>query len=195
MRKIKLNKIKGIIINMDEKSTPIESLNNRSDDSEVVNKILSKYNNLQDGSTTIETPNNIAEMENNYENRNLNKEIYDLNSNNIQYKEHYQNDLNRRSQYQKLDDVNENENDYEEYEEEYEVIETPLWKRILNEIRIPLFIFLVILILFNCTFDKLLLSKIPKLGNQFNECNTYGFLLKVFVVSLLSYILIKFIRF
>ena len=191
MRKIKLNKIKGIIINMDEKSTPIESLNNRSDDSEVVNKILSKYNNLQDGSTTIETPNNIAEMENNYENRNLNKEIYDLNSNNIQYKEHYQNDLNRRSQYQKLDDVNENENDYEEYEEEYEVIETPLWKRILNEIRIPLFIFLVILILFNCTFDKLLLSKIPKLGNQFNECNTYGFLLKVFVVSLLSYILIK----
>jgi len=32
---------------MDEKSTPIANLNNRSDDSEVVNEILNKYNHLQ----------------------------------------------------------------------------------------------------------------------------------------------------
>ena len=33
---------------MDDKSTSIASLNNKSDDSEVVNKILTKFNNLQD---------------------------------------------------------------------------------------------------------------------------------------------------
>ena len=38
---------------MDDKSTPISSLNNKSDDSEVVNQILNKYNNLQDGQTNI----------------------------------------------------------------------------------------------------------------------------------------------
>jgi len=30
---------------MDDKSTPIENLNNKVDDTEVVNKLLSKYNN------------------------------------------------------------------------------------------------------------------------------------------------------
>jgi hypothetical protein len=183
---------------MDDKSTPIESLNNRGDDSEVVNQILSKYNNLQNGQTTIPPPNNIAQMENQFENRNLNKEMYDLSSKNEAYKDHYEKEIQRSSQYQKgqqNQEVQENYNDYEEYEEEYEVIEIPLWKRILNEIRIPLFIFIIILLLFNCSFDKLMVNKIPKLGTQFNECNTYGFLLKAFIVSLLSYILIKFIRF
>ena len=185
-------------MDMDEKSTPIDSLNNRGDDSEVVNQILSKYNNLQDDqSTTIPTPNNIAQMEKKMEDRNLNNEIYNLNSNNVQYKEHFEKEQQRTNQYQnhKPQEIVENYNDYEEYEEEYEVIEIPLWKRILNEIRIPLFIFIMLLILFNCSFDKFLIGKLPRLGTQFNECNTYGFLLKAFVVSLLSYILIKFIRF
>ena len=182
---------------MDEKSTPIDSLNNRGDESDVVNQILSKYNNLQNGQTNIPPPNNIAQMENQYENRNMNKEIYDLNSNNVAYKDHYEKEIQRTNQYQKPQqqiEIADNENEYDEYEE-YEVVEIPLWKRILNEIRIPIFIFIIILILFNCSFDKLLLSKIPKLGNQYNECNTYGFLIKAFIVSLLSYILIKFIRF
>jgi len=185
---------------MDDKSTPIESLNNnRNDNPEVVDQILSKYNNLQNGQTTIPAPNNVVQMETEFENRNLNKEMYDLSSKNVAYKEHYENEMQRASQYQKpqqrQEEIIENNDDYEEYEEEYEVIEIPLWKRILNEIRIPLFIFIILLLLFNCTFDKLLVSKIPKLGTQFNECNTYGFLLKAFIVSLLSYILIKFIRF
>lgn len=182
---------------MDEKSTPIDSLNNRGDESEVVNQILSKYNNLQNGQTNIPAPNNITQMENQFENRNMNKEIYDLNSNNIAYKDHYEKEMQRSNQYhkpQQQQEIADNENDYEEYEE-YEVVEIPLWKRILNEIRIPIFIFILILILFNCSFDKLLLNKIPKLGNQFNECNIYGYLIKAFIVSLLSYILIKFIRF
>jgi len=89
---------------------------------------------------------------------------------------------------------NDNEEDYEDDYQEYEVVQVPLWKRIVNEIRIPLFIFIIILLLSNCTFDKLLLSKLPVLGNQFNECNTYGFLLKTFLIALLSYICIRFIR-
>lgn len=182
---------------MDEKSTPIDSLNNRSDDSEVVNEILSKYNNLQDGQTTIYPPNNVQNMENQFENRNLNKEIYDLNSNNDAYQEHYQKEMERtkvNNQQYIQQNTQEDYGDDEEYEE-YEVVELPLWKKILNEIRIPFFIFIFILIFYNCTFDKFLLSKIPVLGNKFNECNTYGFLLKTFLISILSYIFIRFIRF
>ena len=180
---------------MDDKSTPIESLN-RNDDSEVVNQILNKYNNLGNTETTIPPPNpNITQMENNFENRNLNQEMFDHSSNNIAYKQHYENELKRTS---KLN-MNQNIEDQDEYEdddyEEYEVVEIPLWRRILNEIRIPLFIFIFIILISNCSFDKLIIKKVPFLGNEFNECNTYGFLLKAFLISVFSYLLIKFIRF
>ena len=184
---------------MDDKSTPIESLNNKGDESEVVNQILTKYNNLQDGQTSLPPLNsNINEMENQFENRNLNKEIYDLSSNNTQYQDHYQKEIKRVSQYnnannQQYDD-NEQYEDDEEYDE-YEVIELPLWKRILNELRIPFYIFIFILLFFNGSFDKFFINKVPFFGNQYNECNTYGYLLKVFVISLLSYLFIRFLRF
>jgi len=194
-----MNKYNNKNIYMDEKSTPISSLNNKSDDSEVVNQILSKYNNLQDGQTSIPPlNNNIPIMENQFENRNLNQEMYNLNANNVAYKDHYQKEMQRvQSQQQPNNqdyDNDDNEEDYEDDYQEYEVVQVPLWKRIVNEIRIPLFIFIIILLLSNCTFDKLLLSKLPVLGNQFNECNTYGFLLKTFLIALLSYICIRFIR-
>jgi hypothetical protein len=169
---------------MDEKSTPIESLNNKVDDTEVVNKLLSKYNNLQDNHETI------PEMEEKFENRNMNEEIYNLNSNNIVYKDHHKKEIQRINNSPQY-----TEDQYEDDEEsEYEVIEIPLWKRIVNEIKIPVFIFIFILFFFNCTFDKYLLNKVPILGNKFNECNTYGFLLKAFLISLLSYLFIRFIR-
>ena len=86
----------------DDKSTPISSLNNR-DDSEVVNQILNKYNNLQDGQTTITPPNsNIPVMENQFENRNLNQEIYNISSDNVQYNDHYQQELKRTKQQQNV---------------------------------------------------------------------------------------------
>ena len=177
---------------MDEKSTPIESLNNKGDESEVVNQILSKYNNLQDGQTNIPpVNNNIPQMEQQFENRNLNQEIFNLNSNNVAYKDHHQKEMQRayppQQQY-------ENEDVYEEDYEEYEVVELPLWKRILNEIRIPFFIFIFILVFFNCSFDKFLINKVKFFGNQFNECNTYGFLLKAFLIAVISYIFIRFVR-
>ena len=180
---------------MDDKSTPISSLNNRND-SEVVNDILSKYNNLQDGNTNISPlDNNMNQMENQFENRNLNKEIYNLNSNNVAYKEHYEKELARTNQTNNQNNNIEEETYEEDYEDEYEIVEIPLWRKVLNEIKIPFFIFIFILLISNCTFDKILLRKIPYLGNQYNECNTYGFLLKAFLISLFSYILIRFVRF
>jgi len=182
----------------DDKSTPISSLNNR-DDSEVVNQILNKYNNLQDGQTTITPPNsNIPVMENQFENRNLNQEIYNISSDNVQYNDHYQQELKRTKQQQNVYNTYENEDDDEdsseedEYEE-YEIVQVPLWKRIMNELRIPLYIFILILLFFNCTFDKKLIKFFPKLGNPFNECNTYGFLLKSLLISIISYLLIKYL--
>ena len=187
---------------MDDKSTPISSLNNNmtpdtNSNSNVVNQILNKYNNLQEtNENTLPPPNpNIAVMENNFENRNLNQELYNLKSNNIQFKEHHDKEMQRLSVQQPTHQQQKNI-EFEEEDEyvEYEVEELPLWKRIINEIRIPFFIFIFILCIFNTSFDKLLITKIPFFGNQFNESNIMGFLLKAFIVSLLSYILIRFVR-
>jgi hypothetical protein len=177
---------------MDDKSTPISALNNKSDDSEVVNQILNKYNNLQDGQTNIPPVNpTIPQMENKFENRNLNQEIYNLSGDNVAYKSHHEKEMQRISQ---QNQPQYEEDQYEEDYDEYEVIEVPLWKRIVNEIRIPFFIFIFIIIFSNCSFDKFLITKVPLLGNQFNECNTYGFLLKALFISILSYIFIRFVR-
>ncbi len=173
---------------MDDRSTPIESLNNNSaDDSEVVNNILSKYNNLESSDSNIE------HMENKFENRNLSQEIYNLNSNNVAYEQHYKKELDRTKRMQN-DDDDDVEDYQDEYEDEYEIIEVPLWRRVLNEIRIPLFIFIFIVIFSNCGFDKMLIKKLPIFGNPYNECNTYGFLFKACLISILSYLLIKFVR-
>ena len=40
----------------DSKSTPIASLNNKKDDSNVVNEILTKYNNLQENPEGVLPP-------------------------------------------------------------------------------------------------------------------------------------------
>jgi hypothetical protein len=181
---------------MDEKSTPISSLNNKADESEVVNQILNKYNNLQDGQTNIPpVNNNIPVMEKQFEDRNLSQEIYNLNSNNVAYQDHYQKELQRtKQQNQPIQQDDTDEQQYEEDYEEYEVIQIPLWKRIVNEIRIPFFIFICILLFSNCFLDKFLIGRLPSLGNQFNECNTYGFLLKAFLTAIVSYLLIRFIK-
>ena len=179
---------------MDEKSTPISSLNNKNDESEVVNQILTKYNNLQDGQTSIPPLNpNVQQMETDFENRNLNKEIYNLNSNNVAYQDHYQKEIQRTNP-QQNQQYEQDDNQYEEDYDEYEVVEVPLWRRILNEIRIPFFIFIFILVFFNGSFDKFFINKVPFFGNQYNECNTYGFLLKAFLISVLSYLFIRFIH-
>jgi hypothetical protein len=183
---------------LDEKSTPISSLNNKGDDSDVVNNILQKYNNLEQGT-------NINELEAKFEDRNLNKEIYDISSDNTQYKEHQAREMQRINKQKQVEyeedleydeqnnDPNNDPNNEDEYVE-YEIEEQPLWRRILNEIRIPVFIFIFAIVFFNSTFNKILVQKIPLLGNQFNDCNTYGFLIKAFLLSFISYLFIRFVR-
>jgi len=188
---------------MDEQSTPISSLNNRNDESQddnssVVSNILNNYNNLQENNSG-ELPSlrpDLTKMENEFENKNMNQGIFQHSSNNVAYKKHYDSELDRVGKLNKKNEEQDEDDDDEEDEyEEYELVEIPLWRRLLNEFRIPLFIFIFILIFFNCSFDKQLIKRVAFLGNQFNECNTYGFLFKAFFVSLLSYLLIKFIRF
>ena len=74
---------------MDEKSTPLSSLNNKPDDSDTVNQILSKYNTLQNNEGTMPSKDsNIPKMEEAFENRNLNSEMYKLKADNSQYAQH-----------------------------------------------------------------------------------------------------------
>ena len=177
----------------DDKSTPLSNLNNKSDDSQVVNDILSKYNNLQDGQEgTLPPANpNIPQMEKEFESRNMNEQLYNMNADNTQFKEHSQNEQMRLNQMNKP--VEEEYADEEDYDE-YEIEEMPLWKKIVNELRVPLLIFLMIIVFMSTNFDKTLIKKLPFLGDQFNEVNTKGFLLKALICSLIAYVLIRFIR-
>tara|TARA_B110000037_G_C17096294_1_gene496103 strand:- start:44 stop:613 length:570 start_codon:yes stop_codon:yes gene_type:complete len=186
----------------DEKSTPISSLNNKPDESDTVNQILSKYNTLQENNnnTIPSQDKNIPEMEQKFESRDLNKEAYDLKADNTQYQQHAQSENQRlqqlNTQEQKYENNIRDDEDYDDDEsyEEYEMEELPLWKKITNEIRVPLFIFLSILAVMSTYSNKMLISKVPFFGNEYNELNTKGFLVKAFICSLIAYILVRFIR-
>lgn len=178
----------------DDKSTPLANLNNKKDDSKVVNEILSKYNDLQENNDGTLPPadSNIPNMEKEFENRNMNDQLYNMSSDNTQFRDHSENEKRR---IQTMNETPEEEyfSDDEDFDE-YEVEELPLWKKIVNEIRVPLFIFLMILVFMSSTMDKTLIQKLPMLGNQFNEINTKGFLLKALLCSLIAYVIIRFIR-
>ena len=178
---------------MSDKSTPISSLNNKKDDSNVVNDILSKYNNLQENPEGTLPPINpeISQMEKDFESRDMNNQLYNMNSDNTQFKEHSENEIRRISSINKPP---QEEYFEEEDYDEYEIEELPLWKKIVNEIRVPLFIFLMILLFMSSMMDKTLIKKVSFFGDQFNEINTKGFLLKAIICSLVAYVLIRFIR-
>ena len=180
-----------------DQSTPISRLQNDGD-ADVVNNILNKYNNMQNNNGGAS---NIEQLEQKFENRDFNKEIFDGRNDPTPYKEHYAKEKERIERFQNPvpdgdgdADGDDMEQQYEEYEE-YEVIELPLWKRVLNELRTPIFIFLIILVLFNAPFDKLYITYLPFFGNKYNECNTKGFLIKALLVALISYVCIRFIKF
>ena len=196
---------------MDDKSTPISSLNNNIDESEIANKMIQQFSSNLGGGMQQTTPLNqlnqsadipplnpqISQMEQNFENRNLNQEIYGLNTSDVNTAEHRRRELNRlrKQQMEDEDDEEDEDDDEDELYEEYEQEDVPLWKKIINEVRIPLIIFLLVIIFFNSSFDKMMLRNIPMLGDQFNSCNYYGFLVKAFLVAVLSYVLILFIKF
>ena len=177
----------------DSKSTPIASLNNKKDDSNVVNEILTKYNDLQENPEGTLPPSdpNISQMEKEFENRDMNNQLYNMRADDTQFREH---SLNEKRRIQNSNKPPQEEYYDEEDYDEYEIEEVPLWKKIVNELRVPLFIFLMILVFMSEKMNSTLIKKAPFLGNIYNEINTKGFLLKAVLCSLLAYVLIRFIR-
>ena len=184
---------------MDSQSTPIDHLNNNSDDTQVVNQILDKYNTLQSGGGELPPLNpSIPNMEKQFDNRNLNAEVFSHSSQNVAYQNDYNNEVQRTKQFQQQQQIQQqpDEDDYEE--DEYEEIEeevVPLWRKVLNELRIPIFIMVMVCLFFNKKFEKLFVKSISFFGNQFNEVNTYGFTVLAFLVAFSSYLMIRFVRF
>jgi len=203
-------------------STPISSLNSDSrdsrDDNKFVNKLMDKYVALEKneqmdvanmlmprpqpgGEMMDELPpldRNQRNMEEKFENRDLNKDIFQLNAQDPilmrQFEQELQNSRNFIKSQNMLDAPEGNdEDDYDEYEEmEYE---EPLWRKILNEVRIPFVIIFYIFISFhiNIGFDKIL-CRYPLLGNQHNQCYWTGTLLKAVMVGMLSYVTLRYIK-
>lgn len=184
---------------MDNQSTPIANLNNSHDDTQVVNQILDKYNTLQSGGGELPPLNpSIPNMEKQFDNRNLNAEVFSHSSQNVSYQNDYNNEVQRTKQFQQQQQMQQqpDEDDYEE--DDYEEIEeevVPLWRKVLNELRIPIFIMVMVCLFFNKKFEKLFVKSISFFGNQFNEVNTYGFTVLAFLVAFSSYLMIRFVRF
>ena len=151
---------------------------------------MTKYNNLQENPEGVLPPADpsISQMEKDFENRDMNNQLYNMRADDTQFREHSQNEKKRIQDSMKP--PQEEYYDEEDYDE-YEIEEIPLWKKIINEIRVPLFIFLMILVFMSEMMNSSLLKKAPFLGNVYNENNTE--LLKQ-LSSILAYLLIKFIR-
>ena len=93
----------------DDKSTPLTSLNNKNDDSEVVNNILKNYDNLQNNPEGSLPPidSNIQKMEQEFEDRDMNNSLYNMNSDNTQFKEHSDNEARRLQKMNNNNQINE----------------------------------------------------------------------------------------
>lgn len=205
----------------DDKSTPISALNNGNDDSEVVSQVLEKYTNLNDNNRNdhqrmsqdlMPRPSpggdimqldpinpNQRQMEERFENRDINAQLYNMNGQDPMLMQDYQRQLDKSNQYirsQQREQMGDDEEEYEEYEEIEYVDDQPAWRRTLNEVRIPVIIFIFVFIFFNKNFmvDKFI-CKYNFFGNpEHYECNWKGVLLKCVIVALFAYITIRFIK-
>ncbi len=188
-------------------STPIDSLHDQTPhhiqdtDPNVANSILNKYNNMNispnEGYQGDLPPINpqIPMMEHDMENRNRNAQLEEM---------HYMNPLvhiEHQKQQQMIQQQMmeaQYQDDEEDDEDEYEVIETnPMWKKVLNEMRIVIFVLIMVLFIFNNHFNKLLTQIIPylRLNSYSYDTNNLGSILKAFIVGIFSYLLIRFVKF
>lgn len=185
---------------MDSQSTPIDSLRNAPDDTQAVNQMIDKFNNLQPnpnaGGELPPLDRNIPNMERQFENRNLSNEVYNHSSQNVAYQNDYKKEVQRATKFQQPIPQDDDEYEYEDEIEEYEPVDTtPTWKKVMNEVRIPLFVMIVVMIFFNKKFEKAFVKSVAIFGNQFNEVNMYGFIVLCLIVAIVSYLMIRFIRF
>ena len=205
----------------DDMSTPISRLgsSDRRDSSRIASNIMDKYNSMnqmghmeqQDMATNLmprpqssgdilEMPpmdSSIRDLEEKFENRDVNQQLYEMNARDPVLVQQYNQQLKKTNDILRTQaqvDQPEGEEEYEEYEDmEYE--EEPLWRRWLNEARIVIFIVIFVTLFFNVNFgvDKYL-CRYTFFGNENYDCNWKGVLLKSMAVGIFSYMAIRFLR-
>lgn len=188
-------------------STPIDSLDeNQSQihdtDPNVANSILDKFNNMNispnEGYQGDLPPLNpqIPMMEHDMENRNRNAQLEEMRyMNPVAHIEAQKQQQMIQQQMMEAQYQNEVDDDDEEYEE---IIETnPMWKKVLNEIRIVVFALIMVLFIFNNHFNKFLTQIIPylRLNSYSYDTNNLGSVFKALIVGIFSYLLIRFVKF
>lgn len=202
----------------DDMSTPISHLGSRKS-SQIASNIMDKYNSMnqmghmeqadmatnlmprpQSSGDILEMPPmdpSMRDLEEKFENRDVNQELYEMNARDPILVQQYNQQLKKTNDLLRTQaqvDQGEGEEEFEEYEDvEYE--EDPLWRRWLNEARIVIFIVIFVTLFFNVNFgvDKYL-CKYSFFGNENYDCNWKGVLLKSICVGLFSYLAIRFLR-
>jgi len=206
----------------DDMSTPISRLgaSDRRDSSRIASNIMDKYNSMnqmghmeqadmatnlmprpQSSGDILEMPPmdpSMRDLEEKFENRDVNKELYEMNARDPILVQQYNQQLKKSNDYLRTQaQVNqpEGEEEYEEYEDDEMIYEEPLWRRWLNEWRIVIFIIIFVTLFFNVNFgvDKYL-CRYAFFGNENYDCNWKGVLLKSICVGLFSYLAIRFLR-
>ena len=187
-------------------STPIHSLEqNQIQDTnpDVANSILDKFNNMNispnEGYQGDLPPINpqIPMMEHDMENRNRNAALEEMRYMNpvahIEAQKQQQMIMQQQMmQQQMMEQENDDDDEYEE------IIQTiPIWKKILNEMRIIVFVLIMALFIFNNHFNKFITQIIPylRLNNYSYDTNTLGTFFKSLILGIFSYLLIRFVKF
>ncbi len=187
-------------------STPIDSLDQnqhhiQDTNPDVANSILDKFDNMNispnDGYQGDLPPLNpqIPMMEHDMENRNRNAALEEMRYMNPVSHIEAQKQQMMHQQMMEQQYANEQEDDEDEYEEIIET--TPMWKKILNELRIVVFVLIMVLFIFNNHFNKFLTQIIPylRLNNYSYDTNNLGTFFKALIIGIFSYLLIRFVKF
>lgn len=185
-------------------STSIDQLDNNQSshindtNPDVANSILDKFNNMNispnngyDGDLPPINP-QIPIMEHDMENRNMNSQLEEMRYMNPMSHIEAQKAMMMAQQQQQYDVGDDEDDEYETFIEE-----TPLWKKVLNEMRIIIFVLIMVLFIFNNHFNKFLTQIIPylRLNTYSYDTNNLGNIFKALLVGISSYLLIRFVKF
>ncbi len=186
-------------------STPLDQLDGDGGmmdaDPEMANSILSQFNEMNvspEGGYHGDLPPinpEIPMMEHDMEQRNMNRELENMRYlNPVAHIEAQKQAAAAEAAYYQQQQY---EGDGDEDVDDDYVEPPPLWKKVLNEMRIVVFVMIMVLFLFNATFNKLLTTYVPylRLNLYTYETTTLGTVLKALLVGVLSYALIRFVRF
>jgi hypothetical protein len=187
-------------------ATPLDQLDDGPQmmdaDPEMANSILSQFNEMNvspeagyHGDLPPVNP-EIPMMEHDMEQRNMNRDLENMRYMNPVAHIEAQKQAAALYQQQQQYDQDDGDEDEEVYEDDY-MESPPLWKKILNESRIVVFVMIMVLFLFNSQFNKLLTTYVPyfRLNLYTYDTTTLGTVLKALLVGILSYLLIRFVRF